>query len=124
MGGLTGPSGVASAVSGPESLQSSGYSDIGEAGSHQGAVEILRTEGLFDGTECEPGWFCPNEPVQRWVMAVWLVRILDGGDPILEAGSRFSDVDQNQWWDKHVARLAALDITRGVCHKPGSVLSE
>ena len=116
--GLAGPVGVVSAVSRLESVQISGFSDIGEAGNHQEAVEALEAEGLFDGTECGPGLFCPNEPVKRWVMAVWLVRIIDGGDPTLGVGSRFIDVEESQWWDEHVERLAALGVTVGCAVNP------
>ena len=62
----------------------SGFSDIDEAGPHRGSVEALAAEGVLAGTECGPGVFCPTEPVRRWVMAVWLVRVVDGGevDPV------------------------------------------
>ena len=41
-------------------------------------------------------------------MAVWLVRTLDGGDPVPVDETRFSDVDAEQWWAAHVERLAEL----------------
>ena len=44
-----------------------------------------------------PGNFCPNEPVQRWVMAVWLVRALGGGQPAAIDHSRFLDVNPDHW---------------------------
>jgi len=30
--------------------------------------------GVFEGTECAEDLFCPQEPVPRWVMAVWMVK--------------------------------------------------
>ena len=97
--------------------QGSGFSDIGRAGVHQQAVEALAAEGVFDGTGCGEGLFCPGEPIHRWVMAVWLVRILDGTDP---AGrpSRFDDVEGARWWSPYVERLAELGVTSGCSAEP------
>ena len=96
----------------PVGAQSNGYEDVDAASSHGWAVYALAGDGVFEGTECEPGLFCPADGVQRWVMAVWLVRVLDGSDP--EAGaSRFSDVEAGVWWEPHVERLAQLGVTRG-----------
>ena len=44
---------------------------------HEPAIDALASEGVVDGTECGDGLFCPGEPILRWVMAVWLVRVLD-----------------------------------------------
>ena len=50
---------------------------------------------MFEGTACGEGLFCPGEPVRRWTMAVWLVRVLDESEP--QAGSsRFVDVDDSE----------------------------
>ena len=96
----------------------SGFSDIDEAGPHRGSVEALAAEGVLAGTECGPGMFCPTEPVRRWVMALWLVRVVDGGDPDGLAVPRFEDVDAGEWWVPHVERLAELGITRGCASAP------
>ena len=96
----------------------SGFSDIHEAGSHQPGVERLEGLGVLDGTECEPGKFCPNDSLERWVMAVWLVRVLDGVDPVLSTATRFVDVDPHQWWAPYVERLAVLGVTVGCSTNP------
>ncbi len=95
----------------------SGFSDLDEAVSHRSAVETLAKEGILTGTECAPGEFCPNDPLERWVMAVWLVRILDrtDSDP---SSTRFTDVDHDQWWVPYVERLAVLGITVGCATNP------
>ncbi|MDE0288243.1 MAG: S8 family serine peptidase, partial [bacterium] len=90
-----------------------GFSDAAQAGGHLEAVESLAGDGVFEGTECSPGRFCPREPLQRWVMAVWLVRILDGADPAPAGSSRFADVDASVWWAPFVDRLADLGVTAG-----------
>lgn len=73
--------------------------------------------GVFSGTDCSPGRFCPTESLPRWMMAVWLVRILDGADPPA-ISSRFEDVGGSQWWAGHVERLAELGVTVGCGQRP------
>ena len=88
------------------------YTDLEDAGVHRPAVEALAADGILDGTECGPAAFCPGEALNRWNMAVWLVRVVDGAEP--PAGeSAFDDVDESAWWSPHVNRLADLGITNG-----------
>ena len=89
------------------------FVDLVEAGVFRDAVEELASEGVFDGTGCAPVRLCPGDPVQRWVVAVWLVRVVDGRDPAAVSGTRFGDVDPLSWWAAHVERLAGLEITLG-----------
>ena len=93
------------------------FGDLERAGVHRGAVEALAALGVFEGTECGEGLFCPRGAVQRWVMAVWLVRILDDGAVPL-GGSRFVDVDPQRWWAPYVERLAELGVTKGCRSEP------
>ena len=82
------------------------------------AVAALAEDGVLAGTECGPGLFCPGDPVPRWLMAVWLVRAVDGQDPEPVGESRFADVDAGQWWAAHAERLAELQITVGCGAQP------
>ena len=82
------------------------------------AVEALTADGVLEGTECGPALFCPGDVLPRWVMAVWLVRVLDGQDPGPVSTSRFTDVDAGHWWAGHVERLAELGITGGCASEP------
>ena len=78
---------------------------------------------MFEGTACGEGLFCPGEPVRRWTMAVWLVRVLDESEP--QAGSsRFVDVDDSEWWMPYVERLADLGITYGCATEPARFCPE
>lgn len=97
----------------------SGSGDV-DSGVTDAAVEALSGWGILEGTECRSGGFCPQEPVERWVMAVWLVRALDELPAALtgSGGSRFSDVDAGQWWAPYVERLAELEITPGCSTGP------
>ncbi|MYG99140.1 MAG: PDZ domain-containing protein [Acidimicrobiaceae bacterium] len=92
--------------------------DIDLAGERYDAVKALTEDGVFTGTECAPGLFCPDDPIARWVMAVWLVRVLDGQDPEPVSASRFADVDGDLWWAAHVERLAELGVTGGCRREP------
>ena len=87
--------------------------DIDLEGERHEAVRALIADGVLAGTGCAPGLFCPGDPIPRWMVAVWLVRVVDGQDPEPVSSSRFSDVDAGQWWSGHVERLAELGITAG-----------
>ncbi|MCY3661782.1 MAG: S-layer homology domain-containing protein [bacterium] len=86
-------------------------------GTHKPAIDALAGQGLFEGTLCGVGEFCPDEPVARSTAAVWLVRAL-GEDPPAVSTSRFADVDAEQWWARFVERLAALDVATGCERDP------
>ena len=94
-----------------------GFSDIDEAGPHRAGVEELAETGVLEGTLCAPGEFCPGEPLARWVMAVWLVRVLDSTDPV-GSDARFADVGSDEWWAPYVERLAVLGVTTGCATGP------
>ena len=87
-------------------------------GVHAPAIAALSARGVFEGTECDQGRFCPSDDLERWVMAVWLVRILDGADPDAVSTTRFSDVDSDEWWATYVERLAELEVTVGCRVEP------
>ena len=83
------------------------------SGTHEAGVDALAAEGLLEGTECGPGLLCPDRPIERWVIAVWLVRAVDGSDPVDRPVGRFGDVPSDVWWATHVERLAELGVTSG-----------
>ena len=56
------------------------FDDLGSNEAHYQAVEGLAAAGVLTGTECAERRFCPDLRIRRWVLAVWMVRILDGGD--------------------------------------------
>ncbi len=88
------------------------YTDVAAGSVHRENIQALAEDGIFDSTDCGLGLFCPDRPLPRWVMAVWLVRILEGGDPPSKP-SRFADIDDSRWWAGHVERLAELGVTAG-----------
>jgi len=94
------------------------FTDLGEAGALVAAVEALAADGVFEGTECEPRKFCPGLALTRRVLAVWLVRTIDGGDPPPTGVAPFDDVAPGVWWATHVNRLNELGITAGCAVEP------
>ena len=93
------------------------YTDVPNGHTHYEAISAMASTGMFLGTDCRPGEFCPESPILRWVMAVWLVRLVDGKDPEPVSESRSVDVNPGKWWAAHVERLWDLGITIG-CQSP------
>ena len=95
------------------------YWDIDVAGSaHRQNLIDLAGNGVLDNTECGPDLICPGLAIERWVAAIWIVRILDGSDPEPLGYNRFEDVHPGLQWATHVERLADLGITRGCSTNP------
>ena len=88
------------------------FTDLG-GNVHEEAISALADLGVLDRTECGENLFCPNEPVERWVMAVWLVRMLNTEPPPVTGTSRFADVDASRWWSPFAEQLAIRGITAG-----------
>ena len=90
------------------------------AGEPYDTINRLREAGIFDGTDCGSNKFCPDDPVDRKTFAVWLVRVLDGGDGSAQAAStpQFTDVPKNDSQRKFIERLAELGITNGCSLEP------
>ena len=118
--GLVAPGGAVSETggSGGGLVGAGGFSDVDDGSVHGSAVGVLAALGVFDGTECGGGLFCPDEPILRWQMAVWLVRVLEEAKPESVGSSRFADVDAGAWWASYVERFAELDVTRGCAVGP------
>ena len=87
------------------------FTDVGGT-VHEEAIGALADRGVLDRTECGENLFCPDEPIERWVMAVWLIRVL-GGDMTPDGTSRFADVDAAEWWSPFAEQLAIREITAG-----------
>ena len=85
---------------------------------HEPALDELASQGVLAGMECGEGLICPSQPLKRWEMAVWLVRILDGADPAPVDSSRFEDIDVQLWWAPFVERLFELEVTGGCATEP------
>ena len=95
-----------------------GYFSDDDGSVHEQALNALGARGVLAGIECGEGLICPGEPLKRWEMAVWLVRVLDGAEPGALSTRSFSDVDYDAWWASFVERLFELGITVGCQRDP------
>ncbi len=80
---------------------------------HEPSINRLAAMGVLDRTECGERRICPDDPLPRWVMAVWMIRILDQVPDSSAAITRFEDVDPGAWWTPYVERLAEIGVTKG-----------
>ncbi len=60
----------------------------------------------------------PDEPILRWTVAVWLVRLIDGADAEPRGAPRFADVDPDRRSAPYIERLAELEVTLGCRTEP------
>ena len=103
-------------VPSPATAQGAFSDDDGNV--HEAALDSLAARGVLAGTECGQGRICPEDPISRATIAVWLTRVLDNAEPPRVASSRFADVDAGLWWAAHVERFATLGVTRGCATGP------
>ena len=89
-----------------------GFIDVPGGVYYSVPVMTLAEQGVFASTEWGSG-FCPDAPIDRKTMAVWIVRVLDGKDPERVSESRFNDVPS--WWfhAPFIERMAELEVTGG-----------
>ena len=93
----------------PVAVGSTRFDDVDASHPHAAFIERLAELGVTTG--CRDGTiYCPDDPVTRAQMAVFLSRaykLAEGPDP------DFSDVSAGAWYASDVARLAASGITKG-----------
>ena len=116
-GGGGGPTGGGGGGGGPPPPVAP-YDDVSADYVHASNVAALDTRGVFQGTTCGTRQFCPEQPLARWTLAVWLVRVVDGGNPINPPDAGFADIETDTWWLPYVNRLAQLRITVGCATEP------
>ena len=95
------------------SAQQSIFKDVPDDAYYTTPVSALAADGVFVGTECGDELFCPDKPITRWQMAVWIVRVLDGQEPAAIDTYRFDDVGEDDWYAAHVERMFELRVTQG-----------
>ena len=96
----------------PVAAQQTTFDDVPTGAYFTTPVNALAAQGVFAGTECSDG-FCPSDPLLRWQMAVWIVRVLDGEEPSPISNYRFNDVDAGDWYAPHVEQMYQLGVTTG-----------
>ena len=100
------------------------YDDVSLDNAHYDNIARLKAAGILDRTDCASGKFCPNEPLSRRTIAVWMVRVLDGDqapdfvDPNAVETSRFADIEASEPESLFIERLSDLRVTAGCATKP------
>ena len=95
-----------------------GWTEVDPQSESYRHIQSLARAGVFGGTDCGVGRFCPDAHVQRWQLAVWLMRSLGESDLDRIDGSRFADVDADEWWAPYVERMAELGISTSCSGDP------
>ena len=80
-------------------------------------ADLLEQGGVLAGTGCY-GRGCGDEPLERWVMAVWVSRAAGLTPEQSAAGLRFSDVGPDIWWAPYVELLADVGVVSGCGSSP------
>ncbi len=89
------------------------FYDVDGTNLYRHYIEALAFHGITSG--CGNDNYCPNNPVTREQMAVFLLRGIHGSSyfPPAIAQSRFNDVDPNHWAAPWIERLAVEGVTSG-----------
>ncbi len=105
------------ATRGPEFVPPAGTGLFNDIPSNYWArdwIEQLYHDGITGGCEQQPLRYCPENPVTRGQMAVFLLRAKYGPDYFPhKAEGIFNDVDSNHWARDWIEQLHRLNITTG-----------
>jgi ELWxxDGT repeat protein len=76
-------------------------------------ITQFSAQGYTNG--CAPNRYCPESPLSRAELAVFLLRVKHGSNyvPPPATGARFQDVPANYWVASWIEQLAAEGITNG-----------
>jgi hypothetical protein len=93
---------------------STGFADVPVTHPNAAWIKQLAAEGITAG--CGGGNYCPNDPVSRTQMAIFLLRSKYGSSytpPPVGAGTGFADVPINSPAAPWIKQLVAKGITAG-----------
>lgn len=99
------------------------FSDVPPDHWAYGYISRLNAAGVTTGCAESAPWapmFCPNDPVLRDQMAVFLLRAKYGSSftPPAVTSSRFADVPSGQWAISWIEKLASDQVTSGCAASP------
>ncbi|MEK6282022.1 MAG: S-layer homology domain-containing protein [Acidobacteriota bacterium] len=86
------------------------FGDVSSTSFGAGFIERLAERGITSG--CGSGNFCPNNPVTREHMAVFIIKAM-GETPVASPSGLFSDVPPGHPLAGFIERMAQLGITSG-----------
>jgi hypothetical protein len=89
------------------------FTDVPLGAQFRDYVEALRNDAITSG--CTTTTYCPDDPVTRAQMAVFVLRTMCGATyvPNLPAVQRFTDVAPTHLFYRFIDKMAALGITSG-----------
>jgi putative Ig domain-containing protein/matrixin/Ig-like domain-containing protein/S-layer family protein len=87
------------------------YSDVLPSNPYYAYIEKIAQLTITNG--CAAGKYCPNDPVPRDQMAVFIERVIGQFNPPMPASQVFSDVPTNYWSYSFVGDFATRGITGG-----------
>jgi len=79
-------------------------------------IQMMSLLGITSG--CAADRYCPDDPVTRGQMAVFILRALAGNNFPFPAGQTFVDVPTNHIFYKYIQALFQRGITSGVGTNP------
>jgi len=94
------------------------FTDVPAGAQFRDFVEALRNDAITSG--CTTTAYCPDDPVTRAQMAVFVLRAMCGATyvPNLPVTQRFVDVAPSHAFYRYVDKLAALGISSGCSVSP------
>ena len=98
----------------PDSGENTGFGDVSASYWAAPWIKQLAVEGITSG--CDNGNYCPEAPVNRAQMAVFLLRAKFGSSyspPAMGNSTGFVDVPRNHWAAAWIKQLVAEGITAG-----------
>jgi len=105
---------VAACDKGPFEFFAPIFADVPAEHIARGAIEALRVNGITNGCGAAPLVFCPNDPVTRAELAVFLLRALEGAGFIPPpAVGLFADLPAGNVFAPFVEELFNRGITKG-----------
>lgn len=87
------------------------FTDVPSTNPFYDPINVIRLWSITQG--CSANRFCPNDPVTRGQMAVFIVRALLGDTFTFPQSPYFTDVPANHPFFAHIQKLRELGITTG-----------
>lgn len=77
-------------------------------------IEMLAASGITSGCSISPSLYCPDNPVTRAQMAIFILRGIEGSTYLPpDTNSVFGDVSNNYWAQDWITEFANRSITSG-----------